>query len=587
VLVPFFSLRTLLFIFLISPLFSLGTNPQASSGTSDSALWPLKRELRVTGNFCEARGRRFHAGIDLSIGGVPGADLISPVQGCVVRIAASWRGYGLQLLIQAEDGRQYLFAHLLDLRPDLEKALREEQGRVGDYHVVLHPARGRFPVERGETFARAGESGSGPAHLHFEVRDSLGRALNPMLEGFCPPDHRAPRVLSLALVPELAGSRVRTFQAQPIDDEHWKLRDTLYIDETVRLAIESVDHVDAGSSTLMPCEFLLRSASDTLYHSRLASFDFEFNRQSSGFYQRELQARLERDFVRLWPQRWDLSLEVAADSSRSIYSSLDSLSEKERACRFEPGLLAAAGEALWLELFDAAGNQSVLQFHLKAKGQRVARKPPHAEGRVLSQGQSHRLSFHSECADCSLRLSKRSFLEDAKIFLEVDSRGFTLGPAGLPLAEDLALQVPCVMSADQLPRTALYLIEQKDSSFVAASFSPIDSAQCICAALLSEPGRYEWLVDERAPRARLTKPLRPTRQARPVFVWEVSEAPAGLKSATLTLAGRDVYPRFEVDTDQLLYKVFDPLPAGSYPWTLALEDRCGNRSSLEGVLQRD
>jgi hypothetical protein len=587
-----------LIIVLFASLAQAGTDSAVSGKQSGedihSGFWPLDRTIRITSNFGESRGRRFHAGIDFSIGGVPGADLRSPVDGHVCRISASWRGYGLQLLIQGDDGRQYLFAHLLDMRDDLEGALRAEQRVQDDYHITLYPAPGDFSVQRGEVFARCGESGSGPAHLHFEVRDSLGTALNPMLQGFCPPDHRSPVIRRVAFLPEgdfgefKPSPRVfRTIESP--DPSVRVLRDTVFVSERTRLAVYATDRVDQTGSTLLPLRFMLASESDTLYHSRLTHFHFDHNRQSSGFFHRGLSEQFDRDFVQFWPQTWDLPFQDEAPYSQLSDGTLD------------PSHLSPSGESFLIEVEDPAGNLGRLQFFAKPRmtgtnnvdsANEVVRanKIVSANGVARAEESVPFVRTHLS-QGVQMEHAPRSFLEPVLVEATLLSSftdglgGLLIGPRGLPIAENLTFSFPFAASVcdEESDRCALYFIEEDDTTRVGSNLTDFNTGRWKCS--ISEPGRYIVLSDTLAPRATLEKIVGGSSSPRPIFVWKIEEDLSGLGQGRLEIGGQTYYPRFEVDTDQLLLKPFLPLPAGPLAWTLYLEDRAGNSSFLKGRLQ--
>lgn len=102
------------------------------------------------------RVRKMHEGIDILL--PYGSPVYAPGDGIVREVGRSV-GYGLYLIVEhPATGYQTLYAHL-------SKVL----------------VRRGQKVQRGDVIAHSGNSGysTGP-HLHYEVRDSQGRALNPL-----------------------------------------------------------------------------------------------------------------------------------------------------------------------------------------------------------------------------------------------------------------------------------------------------------------------------------------------------------------------------------------------------------------------
>jgi len=157
----------------------------------------------VTGSFGEYRPGHYHAGIDISTRGAVGMPVRAVADGRVVRLRASPYGYGRAIYIDIHDGErayQIVCAHLSDFAPRWRALVEAEQERLGKYTVdfaVSDSSR----VAAGEIVAYTGESGGGPPHLHFEVRQGDADPVNPLMRGWDAPDTTAPVIRSLRLVP--------------------------------------------------------------------------------------------------------------------------------------------------------------------------------------------------------------------------------------------------------------------------------------------------------------------------------------------------------------------------------------------------
>ncbi len=325
---------------------------------AENALpWPTDASPRLTSSFAEPRSRHYHSGIDISTNGHMGYDLYSPVDGWVLRASASYYGYGKQLLIQGSDGRRYLYAHMLDFSDTLEVLLEEAQARGAGYDQVLWFEAGEIPFRRGEVVGRSGGSGAGPPHVHFEVRDGKGSALNPLRYGLQVEDSRPPVIQNLALFPRSREGRV-SGSALPVvldvlgDAPSYYLADTLRIEGDAQFALRCYDNVDRSSSRLAPYRMLLLVDGDTLFQSLYERVAFADTRWITAEINRWLLAERSQTFRNLWDVGPRLSF--CADAGG-----------RPETCH---GVLRPRGLCHgFVQVTDPAGNMSSLSFVVDAR----------------------------------------------------------------------------------------------------------------------------------------------------------------------------------------------------------------------------
>ena len=109
-------------------------------------IWPVPYTKNVTSPY----GRRwgtFHYGIDISVHGVDGKEILAATGGTVEKASLGSKGYGNHIIINHNDGTKTLYGHC--------KSLCVSQGQS---------------VSQGDKIAFVGSTGdsTGP-HLHFEV----------------------------------------------------------------------------------------------------------------------------------------------------------------------------------------------------------------------------------------------------------------------------------------------------------------------------------------------------------------------------------------------------------------------------------
>jgi len=169
--------------------------------------WPLDLPKAITSSFAEYRPGRFHAGIDLRTSGV-GRDVRVPSDGYVWRVRCSPWGYGKAVYLKLHDRRTVVFGHLDAFAEPLGAYVRGQQHAGESYTVDLYPEPSMFPVARGEVIAQSGQTGMGPPHLHYEIRDEAGRPINPRSVGVTWPDTTRPVVSSILIAPADSEARV-------------------------------------------------------------------------------------------------------------------------------------------------------------------------------------------------------------------------------------------------------------------------------------------------------------------------------------------------------------------------------------------
>ncbi len=171
-------------------------------------LAPLEPFPGLTSGFGEYReGGRFHAGLDYSTGGKTGTVVRAVADGWVERVRTSGVGYGRSVYLRLADGRTAVYGHLDRFAPALEAHVAARQDSSGSYEQDLWPRAGSLRFRAGETIAWSGQTGAGPAHLHFELRRG-DMNLHPMKQGIAIADRTPPSIAAVTLTPAEPAARV-------------------------------------------------------------------------------------------------------------------------------------------------------------------------------------------------------------------------------------------------------------------------------------------------------------------------------------------------------------------------------------------
>ncbi len=275
-------------------LLSRGTFVIAQNSTNEAQfyLWPTNASKFLTSVFCEYRGRRFHAGIDVKTWGKIGYNVYAIRPGYVSRISVSPYGYGRALYIKLDTGETAVFAHLSRFSDPIQDYVESEQKRLGRYRINRYLKKGQLPVAHGEIVAYTGQTGIGAPHLHFEIRDSANKPINPLSKGYNLPDRVSPIITKLSFSPLDVSSEVNGDYKPVILYPQWSNSGEYVINEVVTiwgnvgLAISSYDK-DANSSNLFgPYSF-------KLLVDDVVRFQYQYDQMS---FQENTMVELERDY---------------------------------------------------------------------------------------------------------------------------------------------------------------------------------------------------------------------------------------------------------------------------------------------------
>ncbi len=257
-----------------------------AADTPGEYRYPLDGFYSLSGTFGELRPNHYHSGIDITTGQQTGFRVLAASEGYVYRLKVSPYGFGNAVYLKHTDGNFSVYAHLDHFTPELEHYVRAIQRQQSQYIQEIYPQPNEIRVAKGELIAFSGTSGSstGP-HLHFEIRDSLERIMNPMR--WYPTlikDHRPPRVDRMAFAPLADSSRVkgrfRKWRVVPTaaGGGNYALSGVLEVNGPVGIEYQGVDLLDASGS---PCGIVgarLYLDDQLVFHRDLTRFDFEETR---------------------------------------------------------------------------------------------------------------------------------------------------------------------------------------------------------------------------------------------------------------------------------------------------------------------
>ncbi len=276
-----------------------------SAEASTPLLWPTSAGTCLTSTFGEFREAHFHSGVDVSTSGKIGFPVYAVAGGEIARVRQSCRGYGKAIYLRLDDGNTAVYAHLSEFGGALAESVRAIQRRAGDAHFD-HTFPSGIRVKRGETIGKTGQSGAGPPHLHFEVRDAQERALDPLAHGLRAPDSDPPRIVRIALTPLTPNSSVDgdsrsvIVRAVPRKDGSFVAERAVPVSGRIGISVEAKDGIDACDRGMAPKRWELARDGATLFAVDCDRFTFDEWGQSDLQFDSRWSYSGGGDFVNLW-----------------------------------------------------------------------------------------------------------------------------------------------------------------------------------------------------------------------------------------------------------------------------------------------
>ena len=278
------KLTLFLFSFILG-LNSAGFAQLIQKGYFQSPVKPGVRNY-LAGNFSELRPNHFHTGLDYKFGGVEGEPIYAAAEGWVHRIKISSFGYGNVIYLKHPSGHITLYGHLRNFNPALHAWMKKKmyEAKLNELEVSLK--KGELPVKKGELIAYGGNTGSsGGPHLHFEIRDSLDRALDPLLAGYSEIlDKTPPTPQKIAIVPLELDSRVngkfQRLELTPVlSGSGYRINETIQVSGKVGLEIQGYDKLDGAENQNGFPKFEVSDDAGLLFKLLVDQVDFNYTRQ--------------------------------------------------------------------------------------------------------------------------------------------------------------------------------------------------------------------------------------------------------------------------------------------------------------------
>jgi hypothetical protein len=289
--------KTLLIILLIS----------INSSFSQDYIWPTDASQTVTAVFGEMRPRRFHAGLDIRTWGLTGYEIYAIDDGYISRIRTGSKGYGKAIYLTITDGNTAVYAHLESFTAPVDRAINKLQIKQKSFNIDQYFPTNQYLVKKGDIIGYSGDTGSisGP-HLHFEIRDSNERPMNPLNTGLTFPDTKPPVAYNIAFIPLSIKSTVNSSNYPLVLDVTKKANDLYVINDTIAisglngLAVDIKDKIDDQPYNFGLYEITLE-INDTIWY-RILYDVYPFSDERNALFHRDfkLYSNYGNKFYRLF-----------------------------------------------------------------------------------------------------------------------------------------------------------------------------------------------------------------------------------------------------------------------------------------------
>jgi hypothetical protein len=251
-------------------------NPDSVNANFRGYIWPTDASRRITSSFAEYRSLHFHGGIDISTNGTTGHRVYAVQDGYLYRVRITPNGYGKMLYVRHPDGYVSTYAHLRSFNERIDGLAAAEQQRTRSYEIDIIYDTPAVRVKKGEVIAYTGDTGFGPPHLHFEIRDSNLNPVNPLLgRTFRLEDDIPPTIYRFLARPLRAGSAVndseepRIYSRFPRKNGAYRITEKIRIRGEVGLAVETKDRSNGGGGRTGVHTIQLLLDGRTVFHSSL------------------------------------------------------------------------------------------------------------------------------------------------------------------------------------------------------------------------------------------------------------------------------------------------------------------------------
>jgi len=314
-------------------------------------IYPLDREVVVTGNYGEIRPNHFHAGLDFSTDPILNLPIKSVADGYVSRIKIGSGGYGRVLYITHNNGYVSVYAHQKKYAQKIDEYIKKIQLEQKQNEIEVYPKANDLLVKKGEVIGYTGNSGSstGP-HLHFEIREEKSEIpINPLLV-YDVKDDVKPELTHLAIYSMTDTNNIKRISSIPVKYIGDKLSLPKYTqvltENTFAIGFAGFDRANGNTNKNNIYEAKVLLDDKIIYHHQLNNISFDNGRYVNVFSEKEGGVKFQKCFS---PTCYDIAIYKSLVNGGKILLN-DTLPHK-----------------ISLQINDEKGNKNALTFFVKTR----------------------------------------------------------------------------------------------------------------------------------------------------------------------------------------------------------------------------
>ncbi|MCR9172253.1 MAG: M23 family metallopeptidase [bacterium] len=543
-----------------------------SARSQDKGLYdfhpPLKIPLILSSNFGELRPNHFHMGLDFKTNNKIGYNLYSIDDGFVSRVKVSAYGYGKVVYIDHPNGMTSVYAHCSEFKGAIDSLVRATQEREQNYEVEVFPGRNTIKVKKGEIIALSGNTGgsSGP-HLHFEIRDTkTEHALNPLLYGFPIEDHKQPEMRHLKIygltqsgyrIPgkSVEKALVKSGSKYVVTGNTVTVNPSLLTkDGGLGFAFDVIDRFDGASNQCGLFGSRLIVDGDTIFGQETVRVPFESTRYVNSHKDYEEYQVNRRKYHKCFRTE-ENDLPIYINNALGLVKSAPGKSHQVKYIAF-----------------DAAGNESVVEFTLKVNDGAISSTNWGTPGKSNVVPQE---SFFFDVSDCKIQGGYATVYEPMEI--DSDHLDTHFGSPETPVNRSYKIKVKVDGPKDG--KHYLEMITAKGRTRAISVTYQDGWAVANCKYF----GAYSLKRDETPPSAKMITYGNVIPASASKINWAISDDVSGIEDYDLFIDGKWYLLEYDYKSGYVTFQKPQGFK-GKKEVRLVVKDACGNEKVLENSI---